>query len=121
MTSANVITINFAGIDLSQSGDYLGGIFTDAGLASLGAPTIDFLNTGADTVTYEGMVDVPSAGFGIGAVTNGTEMEFQVEAPAVPAAPPWALLLTVAGLLVVATHKFERHTEPKTLMRSGKP
>jgi hypothetical protein len=110
LTSSNVITIDFTG-DLLQAGQtYYGGIFTDADITNTQVSNATFNYTGLDgaTVQFDGMESVSSAPFATGAVTNGEVMAFTVETPSVPAAPPWALVLLSAGLLIAAMARLAR-------------
>ena len=51
---------------------------------AVGTPTFDFIGTGTNTITYEGLANVASAAFGTGTVANGKVMEFEVVAPVTP-------------------------------------
>ena len=108
LTSASTITVDFTGLVLQSGQIYYGGFFTDAAIANsmVQNATFSYTGLGGAVVQFEGMTTVASAPFVTGTVSNGEVMQFDVtQGPPVPAAPPWALLLAGAGLLIAGSHK----------------
>ena len=81
LTSANVITVDFSGATAVLGQAYLGGFFVDPSVADSVLSSATFVYTGLfGAVHYDGLVDVPSAAFATGTVTDDRVMQFTIVA-----------------------------------------